>query len=336
MKRILFFFSIVLLVLSNHAFSASEQTVAYVNQGGDCSVAIIDLKTHQIVDTIPIDPNSTRKSCIIESVVSPEKDRLYAIKADEHKKEDQCVYVYDLKTRALIKSIVVSEPPLKFPLANIIMTPDGSHVYVSTYGSSSRDAIWDIDTRTLEPSRIWLGSRSGPMDMLMSPDGKKLYVATRGANTITIIDTSSDTVIGTMYQADGWKMFLSRDGKTLYANWNDLLWAFDTTTYQKLWQKQLPVPTGLSPAISADYKTLYASPNHSKLQGVFAIDIETLSLTKLNPITDTLWGVAPTLDGKWIYLSDYESGELLEMDAKTGEIKIRAGGLVKPEGLYLL
>src|SRR6185437_8223725 len=199
-KIVLFFFSIMLLTLSNHAFSASEQTIAYVNKGESCSVAIIDLKTHRIINTIDIDPNSCKKGCIIESVVSPEKDRLYAIKTHEHKKEDQCVYVYDLTTRALISSIVVSEPPLKFPLANIVITPDGSHVYVSTYGSSGRDAIWDIDTHTLKPSRIWLGSRSSPMKMLVSPNGKKLYVKIDGA--IQIIDISTDTVIDTINEAE--------------------------------------------------------------------------------------------------------------------------------------
>jgi DNA-binding beta-propeller fold protein YncE len=326
------------LAVSNLAFSAEKsvipEAVAYVNQGSNCSIVAIDLKTHQIIDTIPIGPKS-EKSCMLNSVVIPKQDRLYAIKSHEHG-IDQYVYVYNTKTHDLVSAILLSSPPLKYPLSSIVAHPEGSHVYVSSYGSSFNDTVWDINTKTLRPRPIYMGKRSGPLEMLMSPEGERLYVATRGSYSITVVDTSNESIMGEMKDADGAQMVLSRDGKTLYANWVDVLWAFDTATFQKLWRKSLPMPTGLSFAVSADNKNLYTSPHYpAKLQGIFAINIETLDFKQLNSISDTQWGMVITQDEKLMYVTNYDGGELLAVDMMTGEIKARVSGLGKPETVYL-
>lgn len=335
--------SAILFITSNVVFAMNEDNseiktkqkiIAYVNQGENCSVAMIDLKTYQVIDTIPISFDKT--GCMLESVVTPKRDLLYAIEANEHG-VDQYVRVFDIKTHKLVNSILVSSRPIRMPLSNIIMKPDGSHVYVSSYGSSGNDTVWDIDTRTQNASIIRMGRRSSPGAMAISSDGNKLYVATRGENSISVIDTASNTIIGTMDGADGSKIILSRDGKTLYVNWGNILWSFDTVTNKKLWEKQLPVEGGLSIAISPDNQTLYTSPYYrtAKVPGFFAINLETLAVTKLSATTNSLWGVEINDDGKIIYIADYDAGEMLAMNVDTGEIKARVSGLGHPEAIYL-
>jgi len=312
----------------------NTQTIAYVNLGENCSIAMIDLKTNQLLNTIQI--GSEKNGCMLESVVTPKGDQLYAIKANEHG-VDQYVQVFDIKSHALVNSILVSSKPIRMPLSNIIMHPDGSHVYVSSYGSSGNDTVWDIDTRTQNASMIRMGKRSTPGEMAISPDGSKLYVATRGENTISIVDTASGVVVDAIEGVDGAKMVLSHDGKILYANWTDELLAFDTATHKKLWKKKLPFEIGLSFTISPDNQTLYAplSNRTSEFTGLFAVNLETLAVNKLYSTANSLWGIAVNDDGKIIYVADYDSGEMLAMNAVTGEIRARVNGLDKPESLYL-
>lgn len=308
----------------------NTQTTAYINLGENCSVAMIDLKTDQLLDTIQI--NADKKGCILESVVTPKRDQLYAIKANEHG-VDQYVQVFDTKSHTLLNSILVSSSPIRMPLSNIVMQPNGSHVYVSSYGSSGNDTVWDIDTSTQKTSMIRMGKRSTPGQMVISPDGNKLYVATRGENSISMVDTVSDTVVGVIEHVDASKMALSRDGKILYTSWADKLLAFDTATNNKLWEKQLPFEIGLSFTISPDNQTLYASSLNRA--GFFAVNLDTLAVNQLLSTTNSLWGNAVTDDGKMIYVADYDGGEMLAMNAVTGEIRARVSSLGKPETLYL-
>lgn len=337
-KFVFIYFVIILIMTTNSAFSAGkEETIAYVNQGKTCSVAIVSLKENRILKVLTT-PYSGSKSCIIESAISSKQDRLYAVMTNEHG-IDQYVHVFDLNSAKLIKSILISTPPLRFPISNLVLKPDGSHLYVSTNGSGGLDTVWDIDTATFNPRAITIPYRSSsPEDMAVSPDGKKLYVAVRaGKTSVNVIDTATDNIIGTMTDGDAAKIFLSHDGKTLYTSSSNQLIAFDTTTYEKRWEKKLPIEIGLSFVISPDDKFLYESPfnDSNHFTGVYAINLESLAVKKLSATKNTLWGFAINETGKLIYISDYDDGKLITMKTDTGEVTSRTNSLDQPETLSI-
>jgi YVTN family beta-propeller protein len=80
----------------------------------------------------------------------------------------------------------------------VAVSPDGSKLYVAiddpTKGSQDFIAVLDPHSGAPLASSINLGIGAAPAGVAFSPDGKAAYVANRGANTVTVIDTASDTV----------------------------------------------------------------------------------------------------------------------------------------------
>jgi YVTN family beta-propeller protein len=75
-----------------------------------------------------------------------------------------------------------------------------------------------IDTRTLKPVKtIDLGEGMRPMGTAVSPDGKFLYVTTGRSKMLLIVDTGTNTVVGSLEAGvRPWGLALSPDGKTVY------------------------------------------------------------------------------------------------------------------------
>ena len=96
----------------------------------------------------------------------------------------------------------------------VMLTPDGSHAFVSNTDSSS---VAVIEVATGAVKLIPTGER--PQGGVFSSDGKLLYVATAGANCITIIDTKTFRVTGTIATGNGpGRIALTPDGRTLVYN----------------------------------------------------------------------------------------------------------------------
>jgi YVTN family beta-propeller protein len=76
-----------------------------------------------------------------------------------------------------------------------------------------------IDARALTVvKKIDLGTGMRPMGQVMSPDGKQLFVSTGRSKMVLIVDTASDTVVGSVEAGPRpWGLALSADGKTLYS-----------------------------------------------------------------------------------------------------------------------
>ena len=74
----------------------------------------------------------------------------------------------------------------------MVVTPDGSRVYVANLRSNNVSAI-DTATNTVIAT-IPVGIY--PYGLAASPDGSKVYVADFGSNSVSVIPTASNTVIG--------------------------------------------------------------------------------------------------------------------------------------------
>ena len=96
----------------------------------------------------------------------------------------------------------------------LVVLPDEKKIYTANIGSDSVSVI-DLSgaPRTVRVAAIPVGK--GPEGIDLSPDGREVWVAHRGDGALSIIDTATDKVVGTL--AIGTKMAnrvrFTRDGK---------------------------------------------------------------------------------------------------------------------------
>ena len=76
----------------------------------------------------------------------------------------------------------------------IAITPDGSHAYVTNYGSDNVSVI-DTATNTVVAT---VGVGSEPRGIAIMPDGSRAYVANVRSTNVSVIDTATNTVVGTV------------------------------------------------------------------------------------------------------------------------------------------
>ena len=115
---------------------------------------------------------------------------------------------------------IVSTPGLDsgffFP-QSITITPNGAYAYVTNGLSSNSVVVIDIATNTIIPTPGLTGVFSSPVSIAFTPDGSYGYVANSGNNTVSIIDTASNTVIYTITGFDNPQTIaITPDGQYAY------------------------------------------------------------------------------------------------------------------------
>jgi len=152
----------------------------------------------------------------------------------------------------------------------VAASPDGTRVYVAVRDSGrvAADFVGLIDPRSgaTLPTTISLGAGAEPTAIAFTPDGRTAYVANRGAQTVSVIDTASNTVrttlsgvrapAGIAVTPDGAKVLVANSG-------DDTVGVIDvasgTTSALAIVLPGVPVsgPTGI--AISPDGSQAYVT-----------------------------------------------------------------------------
>ena len=158
--------------------------------------------------------------------VSPDGSRLYV--ATELWNSN--VMVMDTATMTVIGTVDLGY--FNYPIDGAFTPPDGKRLYMiaGAQGSEMAEgAVMVIDTDPLSGTyNQVIGGLSAyelgigfPADVVFSPDGGRAYVSDAGGNTVAVIDTSTNTVVGTiattLSPASGSRhIAISPDGNTLY------------------------------------------------------------------------------------------------------------------------
>jgi YVTN family beta-propeller protein len=123
---------------------------------------------------------------------------------------DGAVFVIDLAAHKVAKAVKVGPRP-----RSIAFLPDGSRAYVPAENGAS---LTLIDAKRLSPLKtIDLGKGMRPMGTKMAPDGKHLYVTTGRSKMVLILDTATNTVVGSVEAGPRpWGIAVTPDGTTLY------------------------------------------------------------------------------------------------------------------------
>ncbi|HVH83356.1 MAG TPA: CFI-box-CTERM domain-containing protein, partial [Steroidobacteraceae bacterium] len=186
----------------------------------------------------------------------------------------------------------VSSPPFGTGLVPVAVaaSPDGSKLFAAIVDptATTADFIAVLDPRSgALRSSIILGNGAMPAAIAFSPDGKTAYVANRGANSVSLIDTASDTT-GTSIPglSSTTAVAVSPDGvKVLIANsGNGTVTVIDVPSGAAA---TIPIPGALGPSLAG----ILVSPDGSH---AYVADPAANNITEIGDSVTLTIGIAGT------------------------------------------
>jgi|GEM_PF-1089203 len=146
------------------------------------------------------------------------------------------------------------------------------------------------------------------------------YVSNRGSNTVSVIDTTNNTVISTVHVGKApWGVAVSPDGKNVYVGNNNSnnVSVIDTVTGKVTDSVNVGNnPVGV--AVSPDGTKVYVANSYSNTVSV--IDTSNNTVTNTVNVGIRPGGVAVSPDGTKVYVTNWISGNVSIIDAATDTV----------------
>ena len=155
--------------------------ILQTNSGGD-SVHVIDPATNKVVGEIKGLPANHG------AIGSPDGTRIYV-----SVEGNNTLAVVDAKTLSVIKSIPLTARP-----NNVTVTKDGKKVYVAI--AALPGAVEVIDAATLTSVKT-IPTNGAEHNVYVTPDGKHLVAGSVGGRNMAVIDTATDKIAWTLFDA---------------------------------------------------------------------------------------------------------------------------------------
>jgi len=266
----------------------------YVTNRSSGNVSVIDTASKAVEATITVSQAPS------DVAVSPDDGHhVYVV----HDSFPGPLSVIDAATNTVIKTLNAGAG---FHLEHVAVTPDGRHAYVTSIAGGVRI----IDTATVSVSgSINVGGTLS--DVAVSPDGRQVYVANTLSNNLSVIDTATDKVVGTIptgpkganpvgvaVAPSGTRVYVANAGSTLESGAVSLV---DAGEDPPAMLRLITVGAGASKvAISPDGHHAYVSDGSST--SVSVVDTADSSVTTLDIGSPSL-GVAVNPDGRHAYVS---------------------------------
>ncbi|MFG2864703.1 IPT/TIG domain-containing protein [Streptomyces sioyaensis] len=225
--------------------------------------------------------------------------------------------------------LLADEIPVGHAPIAAALTPDGRHVYVTNFGSSSVSVI-DTSTRSVITA---VGVTSGPWGVTVAPDGLRAYVACFGTDSVAVIDTTTNQVtasipglnkpLGLTVSPDGSRLYVASQG----GNRVDVINTATDTVIAS-------VPVGTGPrnvAVTPDGAEVYVTEEGANAVAV----IDTATHTVIATLPGFLFprGVAVSPDGQRVFVTEYGGNKLDVIDTATHTVVDTVTGLPIPFGV---
>jgi YVTN family beta-propeller protein len=197
--------------------------VAATDYTGSHPLSVVDSATNTIIGS-PISVGTSVGTKLSDLAVSPDGSRVYAIYNTYYGSEaDQGrVSVINTATNAAIGTPI----PVGWQPLAVAVSPDGHRVYVANMNGTM--SVIDTSTNTVVDTFLFGKSVNDTeiQDLAVSPDGSRIYAVGGSTNavdnnamgTVSVIDTATDTVVGTPIPVSGppFRAVISPDGSRLY------------------------------------------------------------------------------------------------------------------------
>jgi YVTN family beta-propeller protein len=163
-----------------------------------------------------------------------------------------------------------------------------------------------------------------PAQMAVSPDRRSVYVANTGSDTVSVLDTTNNTIARTIALSRGSGpigVALGANGRYLYTadGGSNRVSVLDTRAGRVVGSVRVGTQP-LSVAAAPDGKTVYSANSGSG--DVSVIDARTNRVVRTIPTGRFPSGVAVTPDGASLYVTNEASGVTV-VDARTGTVEAR-------------
>lgn len=351
---------ILLVAASLSAAVAQAQSAAYIPAMNSDEVSLVNTRN----PPAKLRTVTTGTTCPFGSAVSPLNNRIYitntnvdqagqvasALECDisgggnPTDDYENTVAVLD-QTGAVLGHIKIDTPNP----AGVAVSPDGSHVYVASFGNGSNGTFSIIDAATDEVIQTLSEDlQAGPLNVAVAPDGKYVYVALANRCMIAVIEREETSVyrmvsqvaVGTLLSRgkctpmDTGGVVTSPDGAWVYVvnNADNSVSVIDArrnlVTHTVTGLSNCPVAGALSP----DGRFLYVTvsngdwdtncgPMPGKNHGyITRIDTTDFSTQELRPMTGDFfpYGIALTPDGRYVYATDLMNPRVVIIDTNDG------------------
>jgi YVTN family beta-propeller protein len=181
-----------------HVIVDGQGKFAYVTNGKDNTVSVVDLAQKKVVAEVPTGakPHGLR--------MSPDGREIYLANTG-----DDSVSVIDVAQAKVVARIPVGKAP-----AQVAFTPDGSRAYVTSTVDNTVTAIDTAERKSI--ATVAVGRK--PIQVFATPDGHSIYAANEGSaenpdNTASVIDVATNKVVATVVTGKGAHgVVLSDDG----------------------------------------------------------------------------------------------------------------------------
>ncbi|MCE1199149.1 MAG: glutaminyl-peptide cyclotransferase [Marinilabiliales bacterium] len=168
---------------------SSNGKYLYASGGNDNRILVYALNNRKLVpsDTLVIGKKWPEKISIAGIAIDEKHQKLYTVT-----KENNSLYVYDLKKREVVKQL-----PLGGEGYTCLLSEDSRTLYATCWGCN-KVVVFDTEKQEVK-GNIPVGDN--PNDMCLTHNGKYLYVCNANDNSVSVISTAKGCVVETLNTA---------------------------------------------------------------------------------------------------------------------------------------
>lgn len=219
-----------------------------------------------------------------------------------------------------IPSFIAVNRTAKLIVATITVTPQSAGLAYITNNISNSISV--INTATQQViNTIPLSSGTSPDGVSVSPDGKHVYIGNYGNNTLTALNTSTNSSVTIPSVIAPIGMYVSRDNTRLYVASNSLglVYVYDVNTNSQI--AQISVGRGpIGMISSADDSRLYVANSLDNTISVINTSTNSTINTYSLPANSSPGWIVISPDGGKLYVPDYLSNYVSVINATTGAV----------------
>ena len=289
--------------LTTAVTGAGTRRVWAANAGTSTAISIINPDTNTSAGTINLFTPAA------DIAFSPDGLRAYVVNATSNS-----LTVIDTGTNSVIAFLETSSP------VRARVSPDSTRLYLT----SAQNIVYVFNAQTLaQITSIAVGN--SPAGLAVAPSGRRLYVANRNSDSVSVIDTSSNTVVATVnvgaFPVD---VALSPNGKRLYVTnfFDNSVSVVDTAINAVV----STIDVGSGPqgiAITPDGARAYVSNFNDDTVSV--IDTVSGEILATPVVSGSPNGIVASPDGNFVYVTAYNASAVRVIDTSTNAVVTSVG-----------